>query len=201
MFQFTNTADGCGFLVFIRGYGETVFPAIAIPAEFISVSGSYVSVTLNFEELGLEAGCYEIGLNEVCTNQAFNLVDNGTFTSGSTGWSSVNPMIISITSFDNESGMGAEDGTVTFGVSGGTGPYTWSIDGINYQASSTFTGLAGGVYTVTAIDSNGLISTDSYTVYTNVDCSDYEGSTIDDLIASGVLLIELYNCTLDDINP
>ncbi len=40
-------------------------------------------------------------------------------------------------------------------ATGGTAPYQYSIDGINFGASDTFTGLTDGSYTVTVRDANG----------------------------------------------
>ena len=48
------------------------------------------------------------------------------------------------------------DATITVsGVSGGTSPYTYSLDGINFQASNSFTGLTSGTYTITIQDTSG----------------------------------------------
>ena len=48
------------------------------------------------------------------------------------------------------------DGTITVtGVSGGDAPYMYSIDGVNFQAGNTFTGLTSGNYTITVQDASG----------------------------------------------
>lgn len=39
-------------------------------------------------------------------------------------------------------------------VTGGTAPYEYSIDGVNFQSGTTFTGLTDGTYTVTVRDDN-----------------------------------------------
>jgi len=49
-----------------------------------------------------------------------------------------------------------DNGTITVnGVSGGDAPYTYSIDGVNFQGSNAFTGLTDGNYTITIQDSIG----------------------------------------------
>jgi large repetitive protein len=61
------------------------------------------------------------------------------------------------------------DGSITAGaVSGGTSPYTYSINGTSFQAGTTFTGLASGNYTLTARDANGCTVTRAVTINKNI---------------------------------
>ncbi|RSK38526.1 T9SS type B sorting domain-containing protein [Mangrovimonas spongiae] len=47
-------------------------------------------------------------------------------------------------------------GTISVtGVTGGTPPYSYSIDGVNFQTGNTFTGLSAGTYTITIQDASG----------------------------------------------
>ena len=59
---------------------------------------------------------------------------------------------------------GSSNGSITASATGGTAPYSYSIDGINFQTSNTFTGLASNTYTVTVKDANGCKSTASVSV-------------------------------------
>ena len=52
---------------------------------------------------------------------------------------------------------GHNDGSITANAGGGAPPYTYSVDGIHFQNSNSFSGLAGGNYTVLVMDANGNI--------------------------------------------
>ncbi|MBL0355682.1 MAG: hypothetical protein IPP72_01800 [Chitinophagaceae bacterium] len=62
---------------------------------------------------------------------------------------------------------GFNSGTITATGSGTAAPYTYSIDGANFLPAGNFTGLAGGVYTITVKDAGGCISTAPVTIVNN----------------------------------
>ena len=53
--------------------------------------------------------------------------------------------------------------TLTAIANGGTTPYTYSIDGLNFQSSNTFT-VGSGNFTVTVKDSKGCLATSTITI-------------------------------------
>jgi len=127
-----------------------------------------------------------------------NEVTNGDFESDLTGWD-VYTAITGTTVTVNESAEDECDGEVTVTGSGGSAPYAYTMDGINY--GTTFTGLCAGDYVVYIYDNLGHIGSVEFTIYTNVACGDYEGFTLQQMIDSEITLGQLYNCTLDDIKP
>ena len=66
-------------------------------------------------------------------------------------------------------GCGKSDGSLNVATSGGTGPYTYSRDGVNFQSSSVFSSLSVGSYTVTVKDAGGLSATATDSVPLNND--------------------------------
>jgi gliding motility-associated-like protein len=52
---------------------------------------------------------------------------------------------------------GNNDGSIIANAGGGAPPYTFSVDGIHFQGSGSFTNLPGGNYTVLVMDGNGNI--------------------------------------------
>src|SRR6201999_4522556 len=59
---------------------------------------------------------------------------------------------------------GNDNGTITIAVSGGTSPYQFSVDGINFQAGNFFSDLTPGNYMVTVKDANNLSNTANATI-------------------------------------
>jgi len=70
----------------------------------------------------------------------------------------------SISSQTNVACFGGSTGSVTVAGSGGTSPYTFSKDGVNFGASGTFGSLAAGSYTITVKDANGCSTTQPVTI-------------------------------------
>ncbi|HRO05689.1 MAG TPA: gliding motility-associated C-terminal domain-containing protein [Ferruginibacter sp.] len=58
----------------------------------------------------------------------------------------------------------APDGTITVTPTSGTGPYTYSLDAVTFQASDVFTGLLPNTYTITIRDAIGCTGTVDETV-------------------------------------
>ncbi|HEU0064923.1 MAG TPA: T9SS type B sorting domain-containing protein, partial [Flavisolibacter sp.] len=85
-------------------------------------------------------------------------------------------------------GCHLSNGTVTATGSGGQGPYTFSIDGINFQTNNIFSNLVKGNYTITIKDALGNTATSQVIVnencvqvqatVTNATCNQFNGSAI-----------------------
>jgi len=59
---------------------------------------------------------------------------------------------------------GSANGTITAAGSGGTGPYTYDLNGGPFQVSGTFTGIGAAIYNITVKDNNGCTLTQSVQV-------------------------------------
>lgn len=67
--------------------------------------------------------------------------------------------VASLSAKTNESSCNSSDGSITIArTGGGAGPFTYSVDGLVYQGSNVFNGLAAGSYSLTARDSKSCIS-------------------------------------------
>jgi len=81
------------------------------------------------------------------------------------------PSLLTLTGWAyDETSCGAYDGSINIVATGGTPAYQYSIDGINYQSSSLFTGLSAGVYVVYAMDASGCASMFTVQVFCPIGC-------------------------------
>lgn len=69
-----------------------------------------------------------------------------------------NAIVVSNTT-DSTTCYSSSDGSINVTASGGTGTLQYSIDGISFQSTPQFNGLAAGNYTITIKDANGCITT------------------------------------------
>lgn len=56
------------------------------------------------------------------------------------------------------------NGSITANASGGTGSFTFSIDGTNFVSTNVFANLGAGNYTITAKDTNGCTGTGNFSL-------------------------------------
>ena len=121
----------------------TVEGADATPPYEYSINGVDFQVSGTFS--GLTAGNYTITIRDanLCTfDVPVNITEPAASLTGS------------ITNQVNVSCFGGNDGEVTVEGANGTSPYEYSINGVDFQTSGTFTGLSEGNYTVTVRDAN-----------------------------------------------
>jgi hypothetical protein len=85
---------------------------------------------------------------------------------------------------------GGQDGAVAIVRGGGATPYSYSIDGVNYQSTASFGGLSAGTYTLYIRDALGCEATSTFTVTqpaaitfaptssTNASCGNSDGAIL-----------------------
>lgn len=71
---------------------------------------------------------------------------------------------VSLTSSGTNATCSNNNGTITIEAHDANPPYTYSLDGINYQGSGKFTGLSAGIHTIHVKDGKGQTSLFSYTL-------------------------------------
>ena len=135
----TLVADSCG-----RNTGEIAIGLVTGGGgtNVFSVDGSVFSATTNYT--GLSSGLHSITIRDQ---------NNCTFSTSVTIPALVGPTGFSTNNIDET--CGSTNGSVeVVTVNGGTSAYTYSINGGTFGASTTFTGLVSGTYTITVKDAN-----------------------------------------------
>jgi gliding motility-associated-like protein len=151
---------------------------------------------------GLEGGMYTVTVtdnNNCIFVENYEVID------------SLPELVVSVLSFDSISCNGGSNGSIQIGASGGSGDLIYSIDGINYQTSNTFTNLTSGTYPLSARDTNNCVSTLSFDLpqypdlfisnvtVQNILCADSLGSaSISVSGGSGVYSYSINNVTQSD---
>lgn len=99
-------------------------------------------------------------------NPAWNGTPIGacTMTSNPFYTAAIQTTTVDLTLVTNVTCYNGNDGAVSVAAAGGTTPYTYSIDGVNFQSSPDFTGLVAGPYTITAQSGTGCIATVDVTI-------------------------------------
>jgi len=95
------------------------------------------------------------------------VVQDGAGCTASTTAELVSPDQISIDNFNQQtpSCAGFSDASLDLEVSGGTGSYEYSLDGITYQSSPVFTGLSAGSIPIYVRDENNCIRNVSFNMF------------------------------------
>jgi SprB repeat len=65
---------------------------------------------------------------------------------------------------NNSPCLSAASGSITVTPGGGTGPYTFRLNGGTFQSTNIFSGLTAGFYTITVKDANGCTGSSNATV-------------------------------------
>ena len=137
----SSTASSC----FANDGTVTVVATGGTGALTFSINGVNFQVSNVFT--GLASGNYTVTVKDAKNCTATIAVTVGSLTG------------VSVSAIPTAAGCMSATGSITATGLGGTTPYQYSLDGITYQASNVFTGLAAGAYTVTIKDANNCINT------------------------------------------
>jgi gliding motility-associated-like protein len=155
---------------------NTSAPVVAVTTHYADCSGLGGTVTIQAKggsaplQYSLDGVSYQAG-------NVFSKVPVGKFIAyvkdakGCTGnqAGAIIQRCLKATLTSNDAGCGKSNGSITVAASGGTAPYTYSRDGVNFQSSPVFSSLPEGSYTVTIKDVGGLTAAVKDTVSLNND--------------------------------
>jgi Secretion system C-terminal sorting domain/SprB repeat len=134
----TSACSNTGRIQILAGGG--------VPGYTYSITGPNGTYQASNAFTGLAAGSYNAWVQDSkgCKNVQFSVVV-GTNAAPT----------ITVTATPGSASSCANNGSIQLFRTGGTGPYTYSLDNVTYQVSNTFAGLAGGSYTGWVKDVNG----------------------------------------------
>jgi guanyl-specific ribonuclease Sa len=145
-FTITTTQTTCGL-----NNGSITFTASnGTPSYEYSINGTTFQTSNVFT--GLATGTYNVYVKD-----ALACFSNSSVSITAKALPSVTAFAVAATCNNN-------DGIIITTGASGTSPYTYSIDGIIFQSSNTFTGLMAGFYTITIKDASNCINTTGISV-------------------------------------
>ncbi|HEY5371477.1 MAG TPA: hypothetical protein VIJ75_21035 [Hanamia sp.] len=161
-----------------QGVGSVMYTATATNAGGISYSLDAASIS-GGNSINSSTGSvtYIAGWNGTSTITASASGCGGPATSTHTVTTGAPPSVSATTTYTC---VGGTSGTITASGSGGSTPYTYSLNGGTYQSSNLFTGLAAGTYTLSIKSNSGCTASTPASVIV----SPYPNST-DDQTATG----------------
>ena len=157
--SYVKDANGC-----INSKVFTVGATLAITASAgtITCNGGTASVTIG--ATGGTAPYTGTGVfSQGVGTHTYNISDNAGHVADTT-ITLTQPSLITMTESYTPIATNGGSTTVTINASGGTGSYTYSLDGGAYQGSNSFAGVLAGNHTIATKDANGCIQTASFTL-------------------------------------
>ncbi|MBS1733486.1 MAG: T9SS type A sorting domain-containing protein [Bacteroidetes bacterium] len=146
---------------------KALAPTITFSGGGSSACGNTGYVTM-YAGNGIAPYTYSINGTTYQTSNAFTNLAAGTYTGyvkDARGCVSTKPNIvvnaaapIVVTAYTRQASSCANNGSIELYRTGGTGPYTYSLNNVTYQGSNVFTNLAAGTYTGWVRDSKGCKS-------------------------------------------
>jgi uncharacterized protein (DUF2141 family) len=164
--SFTLTSPCAGVTITVAG--TTVNPT--------THTGTNGSITANGTG-GIAPYTYKLNSGAFQASGTFNNLGTGTYSitamdangcTGSNNFTLVSPCagvtIIGTGVATNPTTAGSSTGSILANAAGGTGPYTFNLNGGAFQSSPTFNNLAAGNYTIIAKDAIGCTGSASFTL-------------------------------------
>ena len=167
-------AGGCGVVVLNNIHIQFAFTV------FVTNSGSTTSACGNngsiilYGNAGVQPYTYSIDGTNYQSSNLFTGLAAGTYTGyikDAAGCVGTKPNIviaaaapIVVNPFVRNASSCGNDGSIEIYRTGGIPPYSYSLDGVTYQASNVFSGLAAGAYTAYVKDSKDCVGSASATV-------------------------------------
>ncbi|MBL0328358.1 MAG: hypothetical protein IPP64_02810 [Bacteroidetes bacterium] len=201
-------ANGCQFTTTVVVANSSGPTALVVTTTNATCASSNGTLTIGATTGGLAPYSYSVNASAFTSTTSYTGLAAGTytvivrdangcqFTTTATVSNVAGPTAMVVTSANAT--CGNSNGTITLGaVSGGTTPYTYSVNGSPFTATTAYTGFGPGTYTCVVRDANGCTYSTSViitniagptaiaTTITNTTCSASNGSVVLGAVTGG----------------